>query len=121
MARSAGGTAYWLADRAGQVASCGTAPDLARPFASDAPIVGIAAAPIGEGYWLVAADGGVFSFGNARFHGSMGGKPLNAPVVGMAADPSGGAGAEASDRGYWLVAADGGVFSFGSTFYGSGA
>ncbi len=65
-----------------------------------------------SGYWLVAADGGVFSFGNASFYGSMGGKPLNRPIVGMAATPNGG--------GYWLVAADGGVFSFGdATFYGS--
>jgi hypothetical protein len=24
----------------------------------------------GDGYWLVAADGGVFTFGNAHFYGS---------------------------------------------------
>ena len=36
----------------------------------------------GRGYWLVARDGGVFSFGDARFFGSMGGVPLNQPVVG---------------------------------------
>lgn len=42
----------------------------------------------------------------------MGGKPLNAPVVGMA--PT------VDDQGYWLVAADGGIFSFGPAgFYGS--
>jgi hypothetical protein len=62
--------------------------------------------------WEVAADGGVFAFGNAHYFGSMGGKPLNAPVVGMAATPTGG--------GYWLVAADGGVFAFGNAhYYGS--
>ena len=38
----------------------------------DAPIVGMAATPDGGGYWLVASDGGVFSFGNAAFHGSTG-------------------------------------------------
>ena len=77
-----------------------------------AGVVGIAPTPDGGGYWLVAADGGVFSFGNARFYGSTGGQQLNAPVVGMAAAPDGG--------GYWLVAADGGVFSFGNArFYGS--
>jgi hypothetical protein len=65
-----------------------------------------------ESYWLVAADGGVFSFGSANFYGSMGGMPLNAPIVGMA--PS------TDDAGYWLVAADGGVFTFGNAgFYGS--
>ncbi len=41
----------------------------------------------GSGYWLVASDGGLFAFGNAQFYGSMGGKPLNAPVVGVAATP----------------------------------
>ena len=35
-----------------------------------------------QGYWLVAADGGVFSFGDAGFYGSMAGTHLNAPVVG---------------------------------------
>ncbi len=70
------------------------------------PVVGIAATPDGHGYWLVAGDGGVFSFGDARFYGSEGGRRLNQPVVGIAATPDG--------HGYWLVAADGGVFSFGT-------
>lgn len=38
---------------------------------SNAPIVGMAATPTGEGYWLVAADGGVFAFGDAQFLGGM--------------------------------------------------
>ena len=33
-------------------------------------------AAVASGYWEVASDGGVFSFGTARFYGSMGGKPL---------------------------------------------
>ncbi len=75
-------------------------------------MVGMAATPSGDGYWMVASDGGVFSFGDAQFYGSEGGTPLNAPVVGMAATPDG--------KGYWLVAADGGVFSFGDAqFKGS--
>ena len=57
----------------------------------NAPIVGMAATPDGGGYWLVASDGGIFSFGDAKFYGSMGGKPLNKPVVGMAAAPTGSA------------------------------
>ena len=68
--------------------------------------------PDGGGYWLVAADGGVFSFGHAGFFGSMGGKHLDAPIVGIAATPDGG--------GYWLVAADGGVFSFGDAGFFDG-
>jgi hypothetical protein len=64
------------------------------------------------GYWLVGSDGGIFSFGSAGFHGSMGGIPLQRPVVGIVST---------ADRGgYWLDASDGGVFSFGDTqFYGS--
>jgi len=60
----------------------------------------------------VASDGGIFTFGNATFDGSMGGKALNAPVVGMAATSTG--------SGYWEVASDGGIFTFGNaTFDGS--
>jgi hypothetical protein len=62
-----------------------------------------------EGYWEVAADGGVFSFGDAAFYGSMGGARLNSPIVAALATPDGG--------GYWEVAADGGVFSFGDAFF----
>jgi hypothetical protein len=45
----------------------------------------MASTPDGKGYWEVASDGGVFSFGNAGFHGSTGGTALNKPVVGMVA------------------------------------
>jgi hypothetical protein len=65
-----------------------------------------------SGYRLAAGDGGVFAFGASTFHGSAGGLPLVAPVVGIAATPSG--------RGYWLAAADGGVFAYGDArFFGS--
>ena len=65
-----------------------------------------------QGIVLSARDGGVFNYGTAPFVGSMGGRHLNAPVVGMAATPDG--------DGYWLVASDGGVFNFGDAhFYGS--
>ena len=37
------------------------------------PIVSTAATPNGGGYWMVASDGGVFSYGNAKFSGSTGG------------------------------------------------
>jgi hypothetical protein len=65
-----------------------------------------------NGYWQVASDGGIFSFGDAGYHGSAGGAPLNRPIVLMEAAPDGG--------GYWLVASDGGIFSFGDGgFFGS--
>jgi len=44
----------------------------------------MAAAPDGHGYWLVAADGGIFNFGDSGYFGSAGALPLNQPVVGMA-------------------------------------
>ncbi len=76
------------------------------------PVVGMASTPDGNGYWLVASDGGIFSFGDAQFFGSTGGMRLNKPVVGMAPTSDG--------RGYWLVASDGGVFTFGDApFFGS--
>ncbi|MGA2304265.1 MAG: N-acetylmuramoyl-L-alanine amidase [Acidimicrobiales bacterium] len=61
----------------------------------DTPVVGMAPTPDGKGYWLVAADGGIFTFGDAGFYGSTGALTLNTPVVGMAATPTG--------NGYWLV------------------
>ena len=64
------------------------------------------------GYWMVATDGGIFSYGNARFFGSTGNIRLNQPIVGMAATPS--------RQGYWLVASDGGIFAYGdAAFFGS--
>jgi hypothetical protein len=83
---------------------------LATAVSSGAPQVG-ASTPT-PAYWLVASDGGIFSFGGAPFYGSTGSIALNKPIVGMAATPDGG--------GYWLVASDGGIFSYGDAgFYGS--
>ena len=66
----------------------------------------------GPGYALLGEDGGIFTFGSARFFGSTGDRPLNQPVVGMAWTPSG--------EGYWIVARDGGIFTFGDAqFHGS--
>jgi len=62
-----------------------------------------------EGYWMVGNDGGIFNYGNAGFHGSMGGQHLNAPIVAMASTADGG--------GYWEVASDGGIFNFGDAGY----
>jgi hypothetical protein len=47
--------------------------------------VGMAPTPDGAGYWLVATDGGIFSYGDAQFYGSTGSLHLNAPIVGMSA------------------------------------
>jgi hypothetical protein len=90
-----------------------TAAATASAGSLNKPIVGIAATPDGNGYWLVASDGGVFSEGSSTgFYGSAGSLQLNKPIVGMAATPDG--------KGYWLVASDGGIFNYGDAgFYGS--
>ena len=61
----------------------------------------------------MAADGGVFNFGDAAFYGSTGNLHLNAPIVGIVVTADGG--------GYFLVGSDGGVFTFGDArFVGGG-
>ncbi len=76
------------------------------------PVVGMSPTSNAGGYWLVAGDGGIFSYGDARFFGSTGGVKLVKPIVGMATT--------ADSAGYWMVASDGGVFAFGDAgFYGS--
>ncbi|HEX4219565.1 MAG TPA: hypothetical protein VHZ02_14415 [Acidimicrobiales bacterium] len=89
----------------------GTITPIATGFGSPQGLLFVPgpAAPGPYGYHLAASDGGVFSFGDAGFFGSMGGEPLNQPVVGMAST---------SDRGgYWLAASDGGIFTFGDAGY----
>lgn len=64
------------------------------------------------GYWLMAADGGVFTYGDAEFHGSAASLPLVRPIVATAVPSHG--------RGYWMAGGDGGIFSFGEVgFHGS--
>ena len=75
------------------------------------PPVGIAASGnSNDGYWVAAKDGGVFSQGTAVFRGSMGGQPLSAPIVGIAANPL--------RTGYYLVGADGAVYAFNAPYHG---
>ena len=79
---------------------------------SGTSVVGIASDESGRGYWLAAADGAVYGYGDAPVYGSMLGTTLDSPIVGLAATPTG--------KGYWLVAADGGIFAYGDAqFYGS--
>jgi hypothetical protein len=84
------------------------------PNSLNAPIVGMVPILTGRGYFMVASDGGVFSFGDARFEGSCPGiGGCSGSAVTVIPDHSG--------NGYWVVTADGGVYAFGDApFYGSG-
>ncbi|HEX4905295.1 MAG TPA: hypothetical protein VFU93_07580 [Acidimicrobiales bacterium] len=103
-------TGSWTVDAAGVVTPVGGAPNLgSAPAGLRSPVVGMTATPTGRGYWLVAADGGIFTFGDAAFRGSTGALRLARPIVGITATPTG--------RGYWLVASDGGIFTFGDAVF----
>jgi hypothetical protein len=95
---------YWLFTGLGNVyASVGT-----RGFGSPAAkharqpqIVGMAASSDGGGYWLAAASGRTWRFGDAA---RLGWKPRGQPVVGITASPTGG---------YWLFTASGSIYRAG--------
>jgi hypothetical protein len=72
---------------------------------SNADVVGVGMSNSDEGYWQVARDGGVFTFGNAAFHGSAANSGRT-DIVGMAVRPGG--------DGYWVAAANGAVYAFGA-------
>jgi N-acetylmuramoyl-L-alanine amidase-like protein len=115
------GGGYWLALADGAVLAFGDARFLGSvPALPVGPIVGMAATPTGDGYWLTSSEGRVFAFGDAVLNAAAAGRadsgltagpPSRAPIVSMAASPSG--------RGYWLVASDGGVFAVNVPFRGS--
>ena len=76
------------------------------------PVVAITSTNDTNGYWLVASEGGIFSYGDAMFYGSTGAIALNKPIVSMTSTPHG--------KGHCLVASDGGIFNYGdANFYGS--
>ena len=68
-------------------------------------IVGMASTHDGGGYWLVASDGGIFTYGDAGYYGSSGGATLYHPIVGMF--PT------FDDHGYVLVSSSGGTLDYG--------
>lgn len=98
--------------------SAGPGPDTTTNNTGDAGarlacgVIGATTPSATGGYWMAAADGGIFTSGAAPFAGSEAGSPLNSPIIGVA--PS------ASGAGYYLAASDGGVFAHGdASFEGS--
>jgi hypothetical protein len=78
----------------------------------NAPIVGLVPSVDGNGYFMVGADGGVFTFGDAKFEGSC-------PGIGGCAGTAVAVMSDATGNGYWVVTASGDVYSFGdATYYG---
>ena len=59
-----------------------------------------------QSYWLATSDGGIFTFGNARFYGSMGGGSPPYPITAMTMMFSG--------KGYWMTTSQGAVTNFGA-------
>ncbi len=81
-----------------------SAPWAGRP--SNAPVVGMAATPSGQGLLARRRPTAASSTtATRRSSAPWAGRHSTLPVVGMAATPSG--------QGYWLVAADGGIFAYG--------
>ena len=77
------GRGYWL------VAADGGVFAFRAPFKGSMggqqlarPVNGLV--PYGNGYLMVASDGGVFDFSSTQFVGSLGGHPVNAPIIGIA-------------------------------------
>ena len=74
-------------------------------------IVGITPDPIGGGYWLIGADGGVFGFGTARYRGSA--TQPSTSASGLTDEPFVGISATADGGGYYEVGYLGGAIAFG--------
>jgi Pro-kumamolisin, activation domain/MBG domain (YGX type) len=83
------------------------------PHSLNAPIVGMVPSSDGGGYFMVASDGGVFAFGDARFEGSC-------PGIGGCSGAAVAVVPDASGNGYWLITQSGSVYAFGDApFYGA--
>jgi hypothetical protein len=79
----------------------------------NAPIVGMVPSSDGGGYFMVASDGGVFAFGDARFEGSC-------PGIGGCRGAAVAVVPDASGNGYWVVTSTGSVYPFGDALnYGA--
>jgi hypothetical protein len=88
IAASPQGDGYWLFAEDGGVFAFGapfrgSLPAIVPVEALEGPVIG--GVPYGNGYALVGSDGGAFVFADRPFLGSLGGHPLPAPIVSLAA------------------------------------
>ncbi len=90
------------------VAEQGTTPTLSQLVGTPIAVSILPSPSAQQGYWLVARDGGVFSY-NRPFFGSTGNIKLAQPIVGMATTND--------ENGYYMAGADGGIFAFGDATY----
>ena len=102
----------WHLNFYGSIPGLGIAPaGSGLPHSLNAPIVGMVPSADGGGYFMVASDGGVFAFGDAKFEGSCPGIVGGCSGAAVAVMP------DASGNGYWLVTATGNVYAFGDAVY----
>ena len=80
-----------------------TVPVVTAPASGAGGTERSAAATTAGGYWMYAADGGIFAFGAAGYRGPVGNQSDD--IIGMAGTPSG--------QGYWMADDDGDVFAAG--------
>jgi hypothetical protein len=81
-----------------------------HPNSLNAPVVGMVPSRDQGGYFMVAADGGVFAFGDAHFAGSC-------PGIGGCSGAAVAVMVDASGNGYWLITQSGNVYTFGDAPY----
>jgi hypothetical protein len=65
----------------------------------------MAARPKGDGYWMIARDGGIFAFGGAPFKGSGASARTPSPYTAMLPSTTG--------NGYLMLREDGRIATFG--------
>jgi hypothetical protein len=96
-----------VVDTNGHVTTGGSAHGAGSLTETSSPVKGLALTPDRRGYYLVAANGQVSTFGDAVNRGSS----ASSGVVGIAVDSTSG--------GYWMVRSNGTVKGFGAPVLGS--
>jgi len=107
VAPDATGNGYWVFTSRGTVYPFGDAPHYAYPGPQSVPAVDAVAAPDGEGYYILFANGAVANYGPGTVS-------AGSPVGQISTDDPATAIFTTSDGGgYWVVTASGQVFNYG--------